>query len=176
MQEYELSESQPGQFEKIVDGKPVRMATEAEVAMYHLHIKPVKVESGIIEVSLALSAVLAIVFAQPWTPILRIFAGVAFCLSFYAAMNLYGSYLIQRIPTTLTRYYKSKLGSELRKHRVPSALWIWSFFYFPQILVRSWIPTKATTDEISELPYLTLFVALLSGGILVILYVVLELF
>jgi hypothetical protein len=171
--DYTLTEFRPGRFAKIVDGEIVGIATEGEVAAYLRQKHREKVDVGLIEVSLALCALLAVLFAQPWPVGFRVLSGMAFLMSFFAALNFYTSYIVQRIPLTWNQFYKSKFAGMLMAYNIRSSFWFWLFWFYPTQLIRMMLSRKRMPfdEEVTELAYLTLWMAMVLGGSSVFLYV-----
>jgi len=153
VKEYELYEFRPGRFVKVLDGKVVGPASIGEVHTYRWRHQHEDVSPGMIEVSLAIAAVSAVLATQLSIFVFRIVAAVTFAMSVVASALLYAAYIIPKIPIAWTHFLRSKFRG---------TIWIWLVWYYPVQLYRAaFRSTRVSFEEqTTELGYLTLLAAL----------------
>lgn len=172
MADYQLKQLQTGQYMKVVDGEILNEATPGEVRCYFLQKKFPAVEAGFLEVALALAGVTGIISTISKSSVIQFFSVAAFFFSLLGAYNLTWLYIQPRLPITWTHYLTSPL-----KQRYPwIPLTIWLSFYFMKQAVHLSITSKDGEDQLLEISYLTLFIAVIFAGIALTIFVLLEVY
>jgi hypothetical protein len=172
MDHYQLKPLKSGQYVKIVDGETLGEATPGEVRCYYLQKKFPNVEAGILEVALALAGVTGVLSTISDLPVIQVFSVAAFFFSLLGAYNLTWLYIQPRLPITWTHYLTSPI-----KQRYPwFPLTIWLSYYFIQRAIQLSISSKYAEDQLLEVSYLVLFIAVLFAGLALAIYVFLELY
>jgi hypothetical protein len=94
----------------------------------------------------------------------------AFFFSLLGSYNLTWLYIQPRLPITWTHYLASPL-----KQRYPwFPLAVWLFLYFVQQAIHLSISSKNAEDQLLEISYLTLFIAVILAGLALTIFVLLE--
>ena len=173
MENYQLQQLQSGQYIKVVDGESLGEATPGEVRCYFLQKKFPSVEVGFLEVALALAGVTGIISTISAYPVVQFFSVAAFFFSVVGAYNLTWLYIEPRLPIAWTHYLTSPL-----KRRYP---WfpfpIWLFFYFIRQAVHlSLSSNKDAEGQLLEACYLMLLLAVITAGLALTAFVLLELY
>lgn len=172
MENYQLKQLQTGQYMKVVDGEALGEATPGEVRCYFLKKKFPAVEAGFLEVALALAGVTGVLSTLSNIPVVQAFSVAAFFLSVLGAYNLTWLYIQPRLPITWTRYLTSPL-----KQRYPwFPLTIWLPLYFIKQAVQLSLSSKDAEDQLLEVSYLTLFVAVVLAGLAMTGFVLVEIY
>jgi hypothetical protein len=156
MDDYEVREVTPGRYEKYRGDKIIGEASLGEYLAHGLKSKCPEIDTGILEVSLALAAVAALMTSGGVFTV-KLFGAVAFVFSLFAALYLYKAYFIVRIPRVLNDFYST--------HSVERSLMlmlIWALFKWPiqEIFKRE----KDSFIGVPELGYIFLFWGILLVG------------
>ena len=145
----------PNRYVKIIEGEVAGPASIGEIKCYELKREFPDLNDGIMEVTLALTALSGFLatledFPQLITGILS----VAFTLGFLATALFYWMYVLQRIPNTLTNYFHS--GLKTRFSNFPILAWL--PFYYLVLAFRTIVMPFSTSlqDQSIEFAYLTL--------------------
>jgi hypothetical protein len=99
--EFDVFEYRPGKYVKIQQGRVVSRATQEELARLNIRRRVGIVDTGLMEVALALSAVSALLASSENAFIIRLFATGGFALSSLGAALLFWSYFLQKAPEHL---------------------------------------------------------------------------
>ncbi|HET8671972.1 MAG TPA: hypothetical protein VFM05_15555 [Candidatus Saccharimonadales bacterium] len=174
MENYQLKQLQTGQYMKVVDGEIVNEATPGEVRCYFLQKKFPAVEAGFLEVALALAGVTGIISTISKASVIQFFSVAAFFFSLLGAYNLTWLYIQPRLPITWTHY----LTSHLKQQYPWFPLTIWLSFYFMKqaVYLSISITSEDVEDQLLEISYLTLFIAVIFAGIALTIFVLLEVY
>lgn len=172
MENFQLKQLQTGQYVKMVDGEVAGEATPGEVRCYFLQKKFPTVEAGFLEVALALAGVTGFLSTVSTNSVIKVISIASFFLSVLGSYNLTWLYIQPRLPITWTHFLTSPL-----KRRYPGfPLTIWLAFYFIQQAVRLSVSSKDAEDQLLEISYITLFVAVILAGLALMIFVLLEIF
>ncbi len=172
MDTYQLKELPTGRYMKIVDGDVAGEATPGEIRCYLLQKKFPSVEAGFLEVALALAGVTGFLSTVSTSPAIKVLSIAAFLFSLLGSYNLTWLYIQPRLPITWTHYLTSPLKQ--RYPWVPLSLWL--LYYFAREAVRLSISSKDAEDQLLEISYLTLFIAVILAGLALTIFVLLEIF
>jgi len=167
MATYKLRKIRKNRYAKIIDNEIVGIATVGEVFCYFYSREHSEIDAGIIEVSLALTAIAALLATVSMAWYLRLPAAFAFLLGFFATQLLYWAYIYGRIPGTVTAF----ISSSEKKKNPKLGILIWLIIYYPKLLLRSISESGKVLFylQITELGYLTLLGAMLiTGGSIII--------
>ena len=172
MDNYQLQLLQIGRYVKVVGGEVLGEATPGEVRCYFLQKKFPAVEVGFLEVALALAGVTGIISTISTSPVVQFLSVAAFFFSVIGAYNLTWLYIQPRIPITWTHYLTSPL-----KQRYPwFPLAIWLLSYFIRQAVQLSISSRDREDQLLEASYLMLVTAVITAGLALTTFVLLELY
>lgn len=179
MEKYELHKIRDGHYIKMIDGNAIGKASKGEVWVYFFSKNNADIDIGVLEVTLALAALFALIVTQPVEIFLRVIAAICFMASYITAAILYGTYVLHRAPRTIEMYFRYL--SRNKQNRVD--FWLWLVFYYPLLVVSLFLhpatsisgkPDKdkeMSWDQANtEFGYLTLLAALLVGGATVFIY------
>lgn len=151
-----------------------RNKTAGEVWVCQFQKSNADIDPGILEVTLALSALFAVIVLQPIELIIQVIAAICFLASYFTAMILYGTYVLHRTPNTRNEYIKYSL----QNRRSNRDLWDWLVMYYPMLFFRILSRDREMTwdQKNTEFGYLTLLAALTVGGGTIGVYLWLSIF
>ncbi len=159
-----LKEIRPGHFVKI-KGNQAESVSKEESDYLKMLQQGSDVDAGVIQVALGLAAVLAIFTTISTITSIRVMANIGFLISTLSAVGLYASYCEKHVPRTMEGFYRSPL-----KKYAP-LVFFWFIFYFFVGGIRylfnwkqSWLDAR---EDIIELSYIALFIAMVIGGLAV---------
>ena len=154
----------------MVNGEEFGEATPGEVRYYYLQKKFPTVEAGFLEVALALAGVTGFLSTVSISPVIKVISITAFFFSLLGSYNLTWLYIQPRLPITWTHYFTSPIKRRYPRFPLP----FWLFFYFIQQAVRLSFSSKDAEDQLLEISYLTLFIAVILAGLALTIFVLLE--
>lgn len=168
--EITITEIEPGYFVKRERGKPpVRLndLESAQLIKENLLRRYSEVDSGSLQVALAIFAVSALFVNRQTDLFIRVLSSIVFLLSVFATALLTWAFVIPKIPFTRLSFRRSRFG---RMKNLPLLFWL--PIYYPRLLFKSIFAPVSTSfeEQTTELGYLTLLalIALLEGVTLLI--------
>lgn len=160
MDDIELRSIRPGHYVVVENGEVLRPATAQEIRWVKFKQRIPDVDAGVVEVSVAVAAVAAVLATSAIPFAGRLLAAIAFFLSLIAAYLLYNAYMLLRLPLAINRYYRLPFGKSDR------LLYVWVIWVWPFYALILWLSKldPLQVDYFSEIGYVLLFWALLLVG------------
>ena len=173
MSDNEISKNESGDYVKKRDGRVIGPALPGEIITYHWKLNLPDVDAGILEVALAISAIMAVISAADTLTIIKVLSGVAFIFSIIGCYSIYTVYVMTRLPYCITEYV-NRYGED-KTRNFTLGIYFWIIFAWPILgliqALRSNEPSKGYA-LFAEFGYLMLYWGLLLAGILTTLYVI----
>ena len=173
MRKVEIVETESGEFVKEEDGRVIGPALPGEVITYHWMLNLPEVETGILEVALALSAIMALISAADTLLVIKILTSVAFLFCIIGCYSIYTVYILTRLPYCLSEYV-NRYGAE-KARNFSKDIYIWTIFAWPLLGLYQALKSKEPSQGyaiFAEFGYLMLYWGFLLAGIMTTLYVI----
>jgi hypothetical protein len=173
MGETEIIETEPGVFVKKRNGREIGSASSGEIITYHWKLYLPEVDAGILEVALALSAIMAVISAADTHLVIKVVTGVAFIFCLIGCYSIYTVYIMTRLPLCITEYVK-QYGEE-KAQNFSRRIYIWIIFVWPVLGLVQALRCKDPSRGyalFAEFGYLMLYWGLLLAGIMASIFIV----
>jgi hypothetical protein len=168
--EFIIREVEPGYFVKRKRGNPpIRLNDfeSAQLVKENLLKRYGEVDSGSLQVTLAIFAISALFVNRQTDLLIRVLSSIVFFFSVFATALLTWAFILTKIPFTHLYFHHSRFG---KMKKFPLLFWL--PIYYPQVLFKSIFAPASTSfeEQTTELGYLTLLalIALLIGVTVII--------
>lgn len=173
MIETEICEAESGEYLKKRNGRVIGPATPGDIITYNWKLYLPDVDTGILEVALALSAILAIISSANTLLVIKMLTSVAFIFCLVGCYSIYTVYIMTRLPQCITEYV-NRYGEEIAQN-FSKRIYFWTIFVWPILGLVQALRCKDPSQGyalFAEFGYLMLYWGLLLAGIMATLFVI----